>query len=75
MGVSVFTDTLIERLRLTRMQLSIAYLIGTSMSGFLLPFGGKAFDKFGSRKTAVYVCFVLGLVLIYFAYSDYISAI
>ncbi|MCZ6675464.1 MAG: MFS transporter [Verrucomicrobia bacterium] len=74
MGVSVFTDTLIERLRLTRMQLSIAYLIGTSMSGFLLPFGGKAFDKFGSRKTAVLIAFLLGLVLIYLSYTDYISS-
>jgi MFS transporter, OFA family, oxalate/formate antiporter len=74
MGVSVFTDTLIERLGLSRMQLSIAYLIGTTMSGFLLPFGGKAFDRFGSRKTAVLVGFLLGLVLVYLSYSDRISA-
>ncbi|SVE54790.1 uncharacterized protein METZ01_LOCUS507644, partial [marine metagenome] len=73
MGVSVFTDTLIERLGLTRMQLSIAYLIGTSMSGFLLPLGGKVFDRIGSRKTAVTVGFLLGLVLIYLTYSDTIS--
>jgi sugar phosphate permease len=74
MGIGVFTDILIERLGLNRMQISIAFLIGTSMSGFLLPFGGRAFDKFGSRKAAVLVCFVLGLVLIYFSYSDYVAA-
>lgn len=70
MGVSVFTDILIERLGLTRMQLSIAYLVGTTLSGFLLPLGGKAFDRYGSRKTAALVAFLLGLVLIYFSFSD-----
>lgn len=74
MGVSVFTDTLIERLGLTRMQLSIAYLIGTTMSGFLLPCGGRFFDRNGSRKTAVWVCGALGVVLIYLSVTDHISA-
>ncbi|MCB1123687.1 MAG: MFS transporter [Verrucomicrobiae bacterium] len=70
MGVSVFTDILIDRLGLSRMQLSIAYLVGTTMSGFLLPLGGRAFDRYGSRKTATLISFLLGLVLIYFSFSD-----
>ena len=74
MGVSVFTDILIERLGLSRMQLSIAYLAGTSMSGFLLPFGGKAFDRYGSRKTAFVVAILLGLVLVFFSVSDRVTA-
>ena len=73
MGVGVFTDFLIEGLGLTRMQLSIAYFFGTTMSGLMLPFGGRAYDLFGSRKTAVLVSFCLGLVLVYLGYSDYIS--
>ena len=71
-GVSVFTDVLIERLGLTRMQLSIAYLIGTTISGLMLPFGGRVYDLIGSRKTAVLVAFLLGLVLVYFSFSDYV---
>lgn len=73
MGVSVFTDVLIRELGLTRMQLSIAYLAGTTMSGFLLPFGGRAFDNYGSRKTAFVVSLLLGGVLIFFSYSDYVT--
>ena len=72
-GVSVFTDTLIERLGLTRMQLSTAYLIGTALSGFLLPIGGQFYDKFGSRETAVLFSFLLGLVLVYLSFSDHLS--
>lgn len=74
MGVSVFTDVLIEKLGLTRMQLSIAYLAGTTMSGFLLPKGGRAFDLYGSRRTAFVVSLLLGGVLIFFSYSDYVTA-
>lgn len=73
MGVSVFTDVLIERLGLSRMQLSIAYLAGTSMSGFLLPFGGKGFDRLGSRKTSFGVALLLGLVLVFFSFSDRVT--
>ncbi|MBH52965.1 MAG: MFS transporter [Opitutaceae bacterium] len=74
-GVSVFTDTLIERLELTRMQLSTAYLVGTALSGFLLPIGGQLYDKFGSRKTAVLFSFLLGLVLVYLSFSDHFSCL
>jgi MFS family permease len=73
MGVSVFTDILIERLGLTRMQLSLAYLIGTAASGFLLPLGGRVFDRIGSRKTAFNVAILLGVVLVFLSYSDHIA--
>jgi MFS family permease len=50
-GVSVFTDELTATTGLTRLQLSIAYLIGTGTSGFLLPRAGRALDRYGSRRT------------------------
>ncbi len=52
-GVSVFTDHLTEATGLSRLQLSIAYLIGTGSSGLLLSRGGRAIDRHGSRKVAV----------------------
>jgi MFS family permease len=52
-GVSVFTDELTSTTGLTRLQLSIAYLIGTGASGFLLPRAGRALDRHGSRRVAL----------------------
>lgn len=51
-GVSVFTDDLIATTGLTRLQLAIAYLIGTGTSGLLLGAGGRAIDRYGSRVVA-----------------------
>ncbi|MEM8619126.1 MAG: MFS transporter [Actinomycetota bacterium] len=51
-GVSVFTDDLTDTTGLTRLQLSIAYLIGTGSSGVLLGYGGTAIDRYGSRVVA-----------------------
>lgn len=51
-GVSVFTDELITTTGLNRLQLSIAYLVGTGASGFLLGAGGRAIDRYGSRIVA-----------------------
>lgn len=58
-GVSVFTDHLTEATGLSRLQLSIAYLIGTGTSGLLLSRAGRAIDRHGPRKVAVVA--VLGL--------------
>ena len=52
-GVSVFTDHLTDSTGLSRLQLAIAYLIGTGSSGFLLPKGGRAIDRYGSRVVAM----------------------
>lgn len=43
--------------------MSTAYLIGTLFSGFLLPYGGRCFDRFGSRLTMMICSVVFGLVL------------
>ncbi len=52
-GVSVFTDHLTASTGLTRLQLSVAYLIGTGSSGFMLPRGGRAIDHYGARVVAL----------------------
>ena len=51
-GVSIFTDHLSDSTGLTRLQLSIAYLIGTASSSFMLPKGGVAVDRYGARVVA-----------------------
>lgn len=52
-GVGVFTDHITDSTGLTRLQLAIAYLIGTGASGLMLPRGGRAIDRSGSRVVAL----------------------
>ena len=73
MGVSVFTDYLMDALRLSRGQLSSAYMLGTIGSACLLPAAGKLCDKFGSRCTAVSAGVALALVLLLLSRSDRIA--
>lgn len=63
-GVSVFTDHLTEATGLSRLQLSISYLIGTGTSGLLLSRGGRAVDRYGSRRVALVAVAGLATTLI-----------
>ena len=69
-GVSVFTDYLIDALQLSRDALSSAYLIGTALSSLFLTKAGKVYDKFGARFTAILAGCVLALTLLLFSISD-----
>ncbi len=73
MGVSVFTDYLIEALQLSRVQLSTAYMLGTIASSFLLPWGGRMFDRAGARLMGVLAMCIMGSTLIYLSQCDRIS--
>ena len=64
MGVSVFTDFLIDALKIERTNLSLAYLIGTVISGFMITGAGKYYDKYGARVMAMAAGFLLGLIVI-----------
>lgn len=75
MGVSVFTDHLIEDLHVSRVQISLAYLIGTTLSGFIITYAGILYDKMGARVIAMGAGFLLGIMLIYLTKVDYISAL
>ncbi len=63
-GVSVFTDSLTETVGLSRLQLSVAYLIGTGSSGLLLSRGGRAIDRYGSRRVAIAAVIGLATTLV-----------
>lgn len=63
-GVSVFTDHITDATGLTRLQLAIAYLVGTGTSGFLLPRSGGAMDRFGTRRVAGFAVVGLAVTLV-----------
>ena len=76
MGVSVFTDDLISVLDLTRVRLSLAYMIGTILSAFILTPAGKLLDRIGARTMGFVVTILLGLVLVFLSRIDrFVSAV
>ncbi len=64
-GVSVFTDHLIDELHIGRVSLSLAYMAGTVISGFCIPYAGKIYDRYGVRPVAIISGFLMGLTLTY----------
>jgi MFS transporter, OFA family, oxalate/formate antiporter len=70
MGVSVFTDSLLDALGMTRSQLSMAYMFGTIGSACLLPWAGRLCDRLGTRAMAVVASLCLAGVLLILSQSD-----
>jgi MFS family permease len=70
MGVSVFTENLLDDLEINRNNLSLAYLVGTVGSGLLITRAGKLYDRFGARLMAFIAAGVLGLMLLYLTRVD-----
>lgn len=73
MGVSVFTDSLLTALGLTRGQLSTAYMCGTIGSACLMPYAGRLYDRLGSRIMAVVASVSLAVVLVVLSRSDAVA--
>lgn len=73
MGVSVFTDYLIDALKIERFELSNAYLIGTLISATLLTRVGKLYDKYGGRVIAMLATLLLSATLLLLSKSDKIA--
>ena len=74
-GVSAFTDALVENLHISRFELSIAYMIGTVASSFLIGKAGKLLDKYSVRRVVSGTVIGLGLFLFYMAYCDKIAGL
>ncbi len=70
MGVSVFTENLLEDLAINRNNLSLAYLVGTMTSGLIITKAGKLYDRYGARNMAFISGIMLGLVLLYLTRVD-----
>jgi OFA family oxalate/formate antiporter-like MFS transporter len=71
-GVNVFNDELIVALGLTRSQVALAYFIGTAVSGTILLWAGKIYDRIGARRLMVASSVSLGLSLFYLSIVDWI---
>ena len=74
MGVSAFTDHLIEALGISRVAVSSAYMIGTLISSLLTPFAGMFLDRTGARTTGAIATILLSLFLVFLAYSGHIAS-
>ncbi|MEM9889024.1 MAG: MFS transporter [Bacteroidota bacterium] len=69
-GLSTFTDSLIEVLSISRDRLSLAYMIGTILSSLLLTRAGKIYDRYGVRPLAVAASVGLAIGLLYLSQID-----
>lgn len=69
-GVGAFTESLRAVLGLTHSEIAGAYMIGTGLSGLLLPMAGRFFDRFGVRLTSVGTLVGLSLSLFTLGYLD-----
>ncbi|MHC4551357.1 MAG: MFS transporter [Planctomycetota bacterium] len=63
-GVGVFTDYLIDALGTSRSHLATAYMIGTIISGLILPYAGKLLDRIGIRLMSILSSIGLGISLL-----------
>ncbi len=72
-GVSVFTDHLIDAIGISRLSLSNAYLAGTLASGLALPYAGTLIDRFGVRPMVLVACIGLAATLCFLAASDIVT--
>lgn len=73
-GVSVFTDPLIEALGLSRSALSLAYMVGTLGSAALLSRAGRLYDRKGARLVGTTAAVGLAVTLLYLSASATVSS-
>ncbi len=74
-GISVFTEHLIESYGINRMEISISYLVGTGLSGFLVRYVGKYYDRVGVRPSSIIAAFVLSASLFLLSQLDNINSV
>ncbi len=72
-GVSVFTDFLIQAHQLSRSWISFAYFAGTIASAILITRAGHWYDRFGGRWVSSVSAIMLALVLTGMSFSDAIA--
>lgn len=72
-GVSAFTEFLLEDLQIDRDNLSLAYLFGTLASGLMITRAGKLYDRYGARVMAFIAGVALGIMLLFLTRIDVIA--
>jgi hypothetical protein len=67
MGMAVFTDTFNEVLALSRIQVSMAYPLGTVASSLFLTRAGRWYDRYGDRVMIAALAAALGAMVLLLA--------
>jgi len=75
MGVSTFTDSLIESLGMTRNELSFAYMCGTITSATFLTWVGRKYDTHGVRPIAILSSVGMAITLVFLSQVDVIQGL
>ena len=75
MGMGVFTESFVAAFGLSRVELSIAYLIGTATSAMLLTRAGRVYDRVGARLMISGAGIALGACVAFLATIDGFSAL
>ncbi len=70
MGVAPFNEPLMVALGLSRVTLSLAYMLGTMGAGLVLMPAGRLYDRFGARLVGTVSCALLGGVLLALSRCD-----
>lgn len=60
-GLSLFIDSFITDLGLTRAGISVAYTLATIAAALILPLVGRWIDRYGPRRAVVVVAVLFGL--------------
>jgi MFS family permease len=60
-GVSLFIDHFIEDLGISRGAVSLAYTLATLLAALVLPWAGRALDRYGPRRGVVMISLLFGL--------------
>ncbi|SMD38204.1 Major Facilitator Superfamily protein [Reichenbachiella faecimaris] len=74
MGVSTFTDSLIEALGMSRSELGFAYMCGTITSASALTWVGIKYDQHGVRPIAILASIGMALTLIFLSQTELIQS-
>lgn len=64
-GVSAFTDPLLQAFGIKRTSLTFAYMLGTGISGLLITYAGSLYDRYGARIIAAISSILLALSLVF----------
>jgi len=69
-GVAVFTDDLMAVTGLSRVQISLTYLVGTMGGALFLPGAGRIYDRLGARTMTVVTATAFGSTLLLLSQLD-----
>lgn len=69
-GVAVFTDDLMAVTGLSRVQISLTYLVGTMGGALFLPGAGRIYDRLGARTMTVVTAIAFGSTLLLLSQLD-----